>query len=173
MLENSDHFLNLSNNAFTARIPPSFGKLKHLEALDLSFNKLIGEIPQQLAGLTFLSFLNLSYNQLEGRIPGGKQIQTFSESSFEGNKDLCGFPLTNRTCKNTVAPGAAPSPPQELYGSIGIGFFVGLSFFFWPLWICKRWRKYYNEVFDKIISRMFHQHKKMRIGELFVFVPSF
>lgn len=161
--------LNLSNNAFTSRIPPSFGKLKHLEALDLSFNKLIGEIPQQLAGLTFLSFLNLSYNQLEGRIPGGKQIQTFSESSFEGNKDLCGFPLTNRTCKkNTVliAPGAAPSPPQELYsmremyGSIGVGFFVGLSFFFWPLWICKRWRKYYNEVFDKIISRMFHQHKK-------------
>lgn len=101
--------LNLSNNAFTAQIPPSMGNLNHLEALDLSLNKLSGKIPEQLGRLTFLNFLNFSYNHLEGRIPGGKQIQTFTESSFAGNDGICGFPL-NQVYKIITAP----APSQQI-----------------------------------------------------------
>ena len=92
--------LNLSNNAFEGLIPPSLGNLKELESLDLSNNKLFGRIPQELASLTFLAFLNLSENQLTGPIPQGPQINTFPISSFEGNVELCGFPLSKK-CEGT------------------------------------------------------------------------
>ncbi|RVW83981.1 Receptor-like protein 12 [Vitis vinifera] len=82
------YVLNLSHNGFTGHIPSSIGNLRQLESLDLSRNRLSGEIPTQLANLNFLSVLNLSFNQLVGRIPPGNQMQTFSETSYEGNKEL-------------------------------------------------------------------------------------
>ncbi|KAK4357803.1 hypothetical protein RND71_023413 [Anisodus tanguticus] len=82
------YLLNLSHNALTGRIPNALGKLTQLGSLDLSVNQLSGRIPDKLAGLTFLYFLNLSFNQLSGRIPSGKQLQTFSTDSFEGNTGL-------------------------------------------------------------------------------------
>ncbi|XP_060970630.1 receptor-like protein 34 [Cannabis sativa] len=86
--------LNLSSNNFEGHIPLSFGDLKQLESLDLSNNTLSGRIPQELATLTFLAYLNLSTNQLMGLIPQGEQFNTFENSSFYGNEDLCGFPLS-------------------------------------------------------------------------------
>ncbi|KAK3404328.1 hypothetical protein EUGRSUZ_K00637 [Eucalyptus grandis] len=80
--------LNLSNNLLTGHIPPSLGNLKALESLDLSLNKLSGQIPQKLTELGFLSFLNMSYNNLTGFVPKGKQFDTFSNDSFEGNLGL-------------------------------------------------------------------------------------
>ncbi|XP_043700435.1 receptor-like protein 43 [Telopea speciosissima] len=90
--------LNLSQNDLAGQIPSSIGDIEQLESLDLSGNKLSGQIPWQVADLTFLSFLILSQNHLEGPIPRGNQLETFSNSSYNENLGLCGFPLS-RKCK--------------------------------------------------------------------------
>ncbi|CAN1813393.1 Receptor-like protein 6 [Linum perenne] len=98
------HVLNLSHNAFTGNIPSEIGDLSNLESLDLSRNKLSGHIPMQLAGLTFLAVMNLSDNYLVGSIPTGRQFQTFENTSFGGNPDLCGRPLTKNCSSPPVLP---------------------------------------------------------------------
>ncbi|XP_028087114.1 receptor-like protein 7 [Camellia sinensis] len=129
------YVLNLSHNFLTGDIPRSLGNLTQLESLDLSMNKLSGSIPQQLASLTFLSFLNLSFNQLVGRIPTGTQIQSFSETSFEGNEGLCGAPLN--TCVALI-PSTTPTSNESgsslmtefdwevIYTGVGFGIGAGL-----------------------------------------------
>ncbi|KAF3456724.1 hypothetical protein FNV43_RR01378 [Rhamnella rubrinervis] len=129
--------LNLSSNSFTGSIPPYLGNMSELESLDLSKNKLSGRIPQQLANLTFLEYLNLSQNQLTGPIPQGKQLNTFSSSSFAGNPGLCGSPLS-RYCGNVDSPvvhhdkevesedGFTWKPVAVGYGfGIVVGFVIG------------------------------------------------
>lgn len=86
--------LNLSHNLLTGPIPSSLGSILTLESLDFSNNLLSGQIPPQLTGLTYLAFLNLSNNQLSGVIPKGNQFSSFTNQSYLGNKDLCGYPLT-------------------------------------------------------------------------------
>jgi Leucine-rich repeat (LRR) protein len=100
--------LNLSHNSLTGHIQSSLGMFTNLESLDLSSNLLTGRIPVQLADLTFLAVLDLSHNKLEGPVPGGKQFNTFNASSFEGNLDLCGFPMP-KECNNDEAPPLQPS----------------------------------------------------------------
>ncbi|MCD7472411.1 hypothetical protein HAX54_013645 [Datura stramonium] len=161
------YLLNISHNNLTGAIPPAIGNLKQLGSLDLSFNKFGGNIPEKLASLTSLSFLNLSYNELVGMIPGGNQLQTFEESSFAGNKGLCGFPL-NRTCKNNSA--VAPSEPEveeekfisrtEIYVSAILGFVVGIGIIFLPLLFSKRWNQSYNKIIDRLILRIFQQQNQ-------------
>ncbi|KAL4598621.1 hypothetical protein ACB092_11G071300 [Castanea dentata] len=164
---NSLHILNLSHNAFTGRIPPSLGKLSQLESLDLSSNKLTGEIPMQLAdGLIFLAVLNLSFNQLVGQIPNIKQFATFSETSYESNKGICGFPLKT-AC--TFAKPSSPPPTFEDNNSISrplinwnhlsveLGFVFGFGMIIWPLVFCKRWRIWYCKQVDGILFRIFPQ----------------
>ncbi|EFJ04757.1 hypothetical protein SELMODRAFT_138277 [Selaginella moellendorffii] len=85
--------LNLSHNRLQGSIPPSLGNVPALLKLDLSRNNLTGTIPQALCKLTFLSDLDLSDNHLKGAIPSSTQFQTFGNSSFAGNPDLCGAPL--------------------------------------------------------------------------------
>ncbi|KAL9337000.1 hypothetical protein Peur_071488 [Populus x canadensis] len=93
------HLLNLSNNFLSDGIPPSLSNLKELEALDLSQNKLSGKIPDQLAQLTFLEVFNVSHNFLSGPIPRGNQFETFDNTSFDANPELCGKPLS-KECGN-------------------------------------------------------------------------
>ncbi|KAF5452680.1 hypothetical protein F2P56_027650 [Juglans regia] len=93
------NLLNLSSNFLTGPIPFTLANLAGLEALDLSQNKLSGVIPPQLTELTFLSHFNISHNHLKGPIPQGKQFDTFDNSSFSANPELCGSPLSKK-CGN-------------------------------------------------------------------------
>ncbi|XVF77156.1 hypothetical protein PTKIN_Ptkin14bG0018500 [Pterospermum kingtungense] len=95
--------LNLSHNNLNGCIPTSIGNLSSLEWLDLSSNKLNGTIPETLLDVTSLSTFNVSENQLEGMIPQGKQFNTFGNYSYQGNKRLCGFPVS-KGCNNSELP---------------------------------------------------------------------
>ncbi|XP_062081262.1 receptor-like protein 7 [Humulus lupulus] len=128
--------LNLSSNNFDGHIPQSFGNLKEIESLDLSNNKLSGRIPQELATLTFLEYLNLSNNQLTGPIPQGGQISTFLNSSFYGNEELCGFPLSEECDSSDESPSTLEHESESEFESgfgwkavlvgYGCGFLGGL-----------------------------------------------
>ncbi|CAI8587045.1 unnamed protein product [Vicia faba] len=142
--------LNLSHNRLTGIIPRSIGNLTNLESLDLSSNMITAVIPAELSDLNFLEFLNLSDNHLVGEIPRGKQFNTFSNDSYEGNFGLCGFPLTKKCGPEQHSP---PSPnmfsSEERFGfgwkpvAIGYGcgfvFGIGLGYFMFlfgkPRWL--------------------------------------
>ncbi|XP_041027080.1 receptor-like protein 6 [Juglans microcarpa x Juglans regia] len=152
--------LNLSHNALSGQIPKSLANLTQLESLDLSSNKLTGEIPMQLAeSLTFLSVLNLSFNQLVGQIPMIIQFSTFSESSYVGNKGLCGFPL-REICNAGGTPRSTPpdSNSKKVIGrkflSVELGFIFGLGIIIGPLY-WKRWRFWYFKQVDDILYKIF------------------
>ncbi|XP_022735517.1 receptor-like protein 12 [Durio zibethinus] len=110
---NSLKGLNLSRNNLSGCIPTSIGNLISLEWLDLSSNKLVGTIPEKLLDLTSLSIFNVSENHLQGQIPQGKQFNTFGNDSYEGNRGLCGFPVS-KGCGNSELP---PSNLLEEDGS--------------------------------------------------------
>jgi hypothetical protein len=142
--------LNLSHNRLTGHIPQSMGNLTNLEWLDLSSNMLTTQIPDELTNLDFLAFLNLSNNHLVGEIPQGKQFNTFSNGSYEGNLGLCGFPLS-KIC----GPEQHHSPPSpnnfasdEKFGfgwkpvaiGYGCGFMLGIGLGYFVFLIGKpRW----------------------------------
>ncbi|XP_028800284.1 receptor-like protein 33 [Neltuma alba] len=111
--------LNLSHNKITGPIPQSIANLTNLEWLDLSSNILMGEIPLVLANLNFLEVLNLSLNQLVGEIPRGKQFDTFSQDSFEGNLGLCGFQLS-KACNHDERK--LPQPTSSSNDKFGFGW---------------------------------------------------
>ena len=146
------YVLNLSGNGFIGQIPTSIGNLRQLESLDLSRNSLTGEIPAQLANLNFLSVLNLSFNQLEGSIPTGNQLQTFTETSYDGNAGLCGWPL-NRTC--TPPPQGSRFQDKEEFEwefiITGLGFGLGAGIIVAPLTFWKKGRKWLDENVERFV----------------------
>ncbi|KNA25363.1 hypothetical protein SOVF_007300 [Spinacia oleracea] len=96
--------LNLSYNQLSGHIPASIGGLQSLESLDLSRNKLQGTIPTSMGVIYPLGFLDLSYNNLSGPIPTGRQLQTFTNSSYIDNPHLCGYPLSKKCQSNNDSP---------------------------------------------------------------------
>ncbi|GAU28350.1 hypothetical protein TSUD_256780 [Trifolium subterraneum] len=142
--------LNLSHNRLTGAIPQSIGNLTNLESLDLSSNILTGAIPAELAYLNGLEVLNLSHNHLMGEIPQGKQFNTFSNDSYEGNLRLCGFPLSKKCGPEQYSPPSANNFwSEEKFGfgwkpvAIGYGcgavLGIGLGYFMFligkPRWL--------------------------------------
>ncbi|XP_023738293.1 receptor-like protein EIX2 [Lactuca sativa] len=86
--------LNLSHNALFGEIPWKIGQMKKLLTLDLSRNNFSGGIPISMSQVTLLSYLDVSFNNLSGRIPSSTQLQSFEPSRYNGNKELCGPPIT-------------------------------------------------------------------------------
>lgn len=143
--------LNLSHNFLTGHIPSSIGGLTLLDSLDLSSNRLTSNIPQQLVNLTSLGVFNVSNNILEGPIPRGKNFDTFSIDSYEGNVGLCERPLHD--CATSHPP---PKDNQDaskedgsilpvwaiLIGGLVIGAVIGLFWGYYlylvrPLWFMR------------------------------------
>ncbi|CAM0946831.1 unnamed protein product [Alopecurus aequalis] len=141
--------LNLSHNYFTGVIPQQIGQLKMLVALDLSFNKLSGQIPESICNLTnlqvldlssnnltgaipaamnslnFLSSFNVSNNDLEGPIPSGGQFNTFQNSSFAGNPNLCGSMLTHKCGSASIPSSYTKHRDKKAVFAIAFGVFFG------------------------------------------------
>ncbi|PWZ15394.1 Leucine-rich repeat receptor-like tyrosine-protein kinase PXC3 [Zea mays] len=86
--------LNLSSNHFTGPLPRELGRLDKLVVLDLSRNEISGQIPGDMRGMLSLIEVNLSNNRLAGAIPVFGPFQKSAASSFSGNAELCGDPLT-------------------------------------------------------------------------------
>ncbi|XP_057725575.1 receptor like protein 27-like [Arachis stenosperma] len=122
--------LNLSHNRLVGHIPHYLGNLTNLESLDLSSNMLTGNIPTELTNLNFLEVLNLSQNQLVGPIPRGKQFDTFSNDSYEGNMGLCGLPLSIQCNNNVPLPQYPSSEAEDKFGfdwkPVAIGYAFGM-----------------------------------------------
>ncbi|PQM40281.1 LRR receptor-like serine/threonine-protein kinase GSO1 [Prunus yedoensis var. nudiflora] len=154
--------LNLSRNQLSGSIPSKIGNLRWLETLDLSNNRLFGQIPQSFSSLTSLSHLNLSYNNLSGRIPSGNQLQTLDDSSiYEGNKLLCGAPLSNKcpgdetlTATNAKDSNADANDKLWFYVSMVLGFIVGFWGVCGTLFVKKSWRYAYFRFFDDIKNKV-------------------
>ncbi|KAG5604248.1 hypothetical protein H5410_025740 [Solanum commersonii] len=85
--------LDLSYNGLGANLPTSLANVTALERLMLHKNQFTGRIPEEFLKLNKLKELNLSDNLLEGKIPYGKPFLDFPQSSFSGNRGLCGKPL--------------------------------------------------------------------------------
>lgn len=90
--------LNLSSNQLTGQIPPQLTLCAYLNVIDLHDNFLTGQIPQQLGILARLSAFDVSNNKLSGSIPTSLvnrsgNLPRFNATSFDGNKDLYGYPL--------------------------------------------------------------------------------
>ncbi|KAL5708213.1 hypothetical protein ACHQM5_019032 [Ranunculus cassubicifolius] len=96
--------LNLSVNHLHGRLPAELGKLDKLVTLDLSSNQFSGNIPSAFNSMVSLIEINLSNNLLTGPVPTSPPFQTSSNSSFSGNKGLCGPPL-GISCGKSAAPG--------------------------------------------------------------------
>ncbi|TXG54582.1 hypothetical protein EZV62_019838 [Acer yangbiense] len=91
--------VSLQSNYLSGLIPSELGNLSKLESLDISGNSLSGYIPPSLGKLGTLDFFNVSNNFLVGPIPSDGVLINFSESSFFGNRRLCGKQI-NETCKD-------------------------------------------------------------------------
>ncbi|KAL7084113.1 hypothetical protein ACP275_14G204900 [Erythranthe tilingii] len=166
--------LNLSKNHFTGLIPQSIGDMNQIESLDLSRNSLSGEMPNSFRGMSTLNYLNVSYNHLIGRIPESTQIRGFNASSFIGNDDLCGPPLTSN-CSSSDGPNnrednyekgdRSSSKIEWLYVFVSLGYAVGLSVFCTTLVLNKSWKEAYyafmEEMWNKVYVYFYLKWKKL------------
>ncbi|KAJ3302103.1 hypothetical protein HDU76_005576 [Blyttiomyces sp. JEL0837] len=91
----------MSNNNLSGTIPVSFGKLKHLSAIDSSSNSWNGSIPTAIGDATSLVTINLSNNSLTGGIPPtfGK-LRHLSAMNLAANRLSGTVPASLASCRN-------------------------------------------------------------------------
>ncbi|KAF5476302.1 hypothetical protein F2P56_008032 [Juglans regia] len=142
--------IDVSYNNLEGTIPEEIGGIYSLGVLNLSHNALTGQIPSSLGKLNHLISLDLSFNNLVGHIPRMRRPET----SNEGNKGLCGFPL-HEECKDS---GSHSNDDIEVDWNIIIaefGFIYGLGIIILPNIFSKRWRIWYSQQLDDILSKIF------------------
>uniref|UniRef100_A0A1J3DI04 non-specific serine/threonine protein kinase n=1 Tax=Noccaea caerulescens TaxID=107243 RepID=A0A1J3DI04_NOCCA len=120
--------LNLGHNRLTGTIPDSLGELKAIGVLDLSHNHLQGYLPGSLGSLSFLSDLDVSNNNLTGPIPFGGQLTTFPVSRYANNSGLCGVPL--RACGSASRRRPVTSRVHAKKTTIATAVIAGIAFSF-------------------------------------------
>ncbi|GJM88940.1 hypothetical protein PR202_ga05523 [Eleusine coracana subsp. coracana] len=95
--------LELAGNNFEGPIPPEYGNLTSLVAMDLFNNKLSGPIPSTIGNLKLLVFLRIDHNRLSGPIPAElAALLALAEADFSNN-DLCGTIPTGGAFQNFPA----------------------------------------------------------------------
>ncbi|KAA8517089.1 hypothetical protein F0562_017382 [Nyssa sinensis] len=99
-IKNLQIALNLSFNHLHGPLPHELGRLDKLVSLDVSNNHLSGDIPSTFKGMLSLIEVNFSNNLFTGPIPTFVPFQNSPNSSFWGNKGLCGEPLI-ASCVNS------------------------------------------------------------------------
>ncbi|GJU08772.1 concanavalin A-like lectin/glucanase [Tanacetum coccineum] len=131
------HALDLRNYILSGTIPCSLSGMTSIEALDMSYNSLTGIIPSSFVRLSFLSKFSVAYNNLTGIITSGGQFWTFPNSSFEGNRGLCGnFFVNCPKNQGLLPPPAAPDKDEDfsiLRMIVIIGFGTGFLLTVIPL----------------------------------------
>ncbi|KAK7846300.1 receptor-like protein eix2 [Quercus suber] len=172
--------IDLSSNKLTGVIPEEIVMLNGLISLNLSRNLLTGKITSDIGLLhslevvkflqPFLNSLNLRNNNLSGRIPTGAQLSTFNASAYEGNPNLCGFPLPKNcfgeeTPQNPTVNGSSgdASMQDEKDGFITRGFYVsatiGFVVSFWRVYgtllLNKSWRLSYFTFLNNTRDRLY------------------
>jgi len=136
--------LDLKKNNFSGNIPDQISNLVNLEKLDLSGNNLSGEIPVSLTRLHFLSFFSVAHNNLQGQIPTGGQFNTFSNTSFEGNLQLCGLAIQHpcSSQQNTTRTSVSSKPSKKIIVIliIAVSFGIATLITLLTLWILSKRR---------------------------------
>lgn len=130
-LKNLQIALNLSFNHLHGPLPPDLGKLDKLVSLDVSNNRLSGPIPSALKGMLSLIEVNFANNLFSGPIPAFVPFQKSLNSSFSGNKGLCGQPLSS--CDNSNGDDQGNYPHKVSYRIVlavigsGLAVFISVS----------------------------------------------
>ena len=103
-----------------------------------------------MTNLTSIAILDMSHNNLLGVISCGLLLDRFDNSSYIGNPQLCGIPLS-KICSNNESFGDPQcsrgdeenqdgSAITSLYTSLGLGFITGFWVFRGSLLLNRSWR---------------------------------
>ena len=142
--------LNLSKNYLTGIIPDEISTIPSISDIDLSQNDLTSPIPSSITNCINLENLNVSYNNLTGPIPSSGIFPHLNQSSYTGNQNLCGLPLSKLCTANTAA---ADENEADIGFTIWIGAFGTALIIFLVLQLIHRFHPFHGNEADRKIER--------------------